>query len=165
MSFLPKVPVTTIVWAGKEVLKNTSWYSAIGDDLSCMRPTIELNWPRIFKDKADSPEAAIQIIKSWLLMYILLSTRQDLINKGVRGDLYTGGEEELAKANYKIIWSSPVLLNFYTDLAIDSILGSKPYLNKDWDALRDLLDIWRNGVFIRELEVRGMLDRQAQEIK
>ena len=86
--FLPEVKVTTIIWADEARESVSNWYSAQGDDLKLNRATIEVNLPKIAQDKGDDPpQIAEAMIDSWLSIYIILATRQDLIDKTVRGFL------------------------------------------------------------------------------
>ena len=127
--FLPKVEETTIIWADEARETTSKWYSAQGDDLKHNRATIEINLPKIAKDKRGNPtEIAETMIVSWLGIYIVLATRQDLINKRVRGYFSPDGETILEEANFKAIKASPILLREYTQKAISELKDAKGYV-------------------------------------
>lgn len=136
--FLPDVQVTTIIWADTDRAETSKWFAAQGDDLKNDRATIEINLPRIVKEKGDKPdEVALQMIDSWLAIYIVLATRQELINKQVRGWLSAEAETELQTANFKAIKTSPVLWAFYCEKAVHHIKESQSYKTEEY---RQLLD-------------------------
>ena len=136
--FLPDVPVTTIIWADQGRENVSRWHVAQGDDLKNQRPTIEINLPRIIRDKGEDPSTvAREIIDSWLGIYIVLATRQDLINKQVRGWLDPGAETELQTANYKAIKASPILWAIYCEKAVSHLKESQGYATEKY---RQLLD-------------------------
>jgi len=125
--FLPHVDVTTCVWAHSDL--ELKWYVALGDDLKKKIPAIELNLRGIAKAAADDVEKTAQLlVDNWLGMYVLLCTRQDLINKQVRRLVSGAAEDDLARANFKAIKASPQLDEHYTRVAIDAIRGARPFI-------------------------------------
>lgn len=136
--FLPDVQVTTIIWADEERDEVSKWFSAQGDDLKNQRATIEINLPRIIKEKGDKPdEVALQMIDSWLGIYIVLATRQELINKQVRGWLSPEAETELQAVNFKVVRTSPILWSLYCEKAVHQLKESQSYKTEKY---RQLLD-------------------------
>ena len=138
--FLPEVKVTTIIWADKARESISNWYSGQGDDLKLNRATIEVNLPKIAQDKGgNAPQIAEAMIDSWLSIYIILATRQDLINKRVRGNFSSDGERILEEANFKAIKASPILWRQYMQKAISELKDAKGYVyaTDDYKALMD----------------------------
>ena len=124
--FLPEVKVTTIIWADEARESVSNWYSAQGDDLKLNRATIEVNLPKIAQDKGENArQIAESMIDSWLAIYIILATRQDLINKRVRGHFSSDGETILQEANFKAIKASPILWGQYRQKAISELKEAK----------------------------------------
>lgn len=120
--FLPYTRVTTVVWVEDKAAETCKWDSAQGDDLKNDRAAIEINLAKILR-RCEPQEAALEMIKSWLRIYLILSTRQDLINKGIRSDVSEKGHSILYDANFKAIMESPALKRRYFILAVDCILG------------------------------------------
>lgn len=136
--FLPDVKVTTIIWADEKRGDVSKWFAAQGDDLKNERATIEINLPRIVKDKGNNPhDVALQMIESWLAIYIVLATRQELINKQIRGWLSPEAETELQAANFKVMRTSPILWAFYCEKAVHDLKESQGYRTEEY---RQLLD-------------------------
>ncbi|GAH73494.1 unnamed protein product [marine sediment metagenome] len=136
--FLPEAQVTTIIWADEDRDEVSKWFAAQGDDLKNQRATIEINLPRIIKVKGDKPqEVALQMIDSWLAIYIVLATRQDLIDKQVRGWLSAEAETELQAANFKVIKASPILWSFYCEKAVNHLKESQSYKTEKYRKLLD----------------------------
>lgn len=136
--FLPDVRVTTIIWADEDRGEVSPWFAAQGDDLKNQIPAIEINLPRIIKKIGEKPkEVALEMIKSWLSIYIIFATRQELINKQVRGWLSPEAEKEVENANFKAIISSPILWSLYCEKAVNHIKESQAYKT---EAYRQLLD-------------------------
>jgi len=115
-NFLPKVEVTTIVWADEE--HASKWWAAQGDDLKRGRPTIEINFLRILRE---ADEVAGAVILVWLEMYVVLTTRQALIDRGVRWTVSGDGHEALYEGNFKAIKASPLLWEEYTRMAVEAL--------------------------------------------
>ncbi|MBA7686870.1 hypothetical protein ES703_95329 [subsurface metagenome] len=135
--FLPDVQVTTIIWADTKRAE-ASWFAAQGDDLKNQRATIEINLPRIIEKKGDKPqEVALQMIDSWLSIYIVLATRQELINKQVRGWLSPEAETELQNINFKVVKASPILWSFYCEKAVNHLKESQSYKIEEYRKLLD----------------------------
>jgi len=143
---LPDVKVTTIVWADKDILKHSQWEAAQGDDLKNQRSTIELNLPKL-EQRGKPDNIAIGMVESWLSIYIVFATRQDLINKDVRGDVSSDAERIVCKANFKAIMESPALKRGYADLAMDEILNGRWYVDEQYESLsremKATLSTWR----------------------
>lgn len=119
--FLPRVEVTTIVWAEEDYQFDTHWECAQGDDLQLNRPTIEFNLAKIVERcNYDAKSVAQEMIKHWIAMEVVFGTRQDLINKQVRG--IVSDENILYKANFETILSSPDLYEEYKDIAVKAII-------------------------------------------
>jgi len=131
--FLPKVKVTTIVWAeegrgfGELDCGTLNWECAQGDDLKLNISTIELNLVKI-ADRCNYDVELItqEMIKHWIAMEVVLGTRQDLIDKGVRGKVRD--EDILYKANLETILSSPELFEEYKDMAVKAIISGQHYV-------------------------------------
>ena len=123
IDFLPKVEVTTVVWADAldEELP-AKWWAAQGDDLKRKRPTIEIYFPRVLQEAEDVAGALIRV---WLEMYIVLATRQALIDRGVRWAVSGDGHETLYKGNFKAIEASPLLWAAYTKIAVGELIMGK----------------------------------------
>jgi len=127
--FLPHVEATTIVWAHTDV--ELDWYAAQGDDLKNQRSTIELNLAKMARDSnGDAEKVAQLLVDNWLAIYVILCTRQDLINKHVRGEVSADGHDILYTANFKAIKASPHLDEHYTRVAIDAIRGARDSLER-----------------------------------
>lgn len=152
--FLPDVKVTTIVWATKDMSKHSQWEAAQGDDLKNQRSTIELNLPKLAK-RGNAEEIAKGMVESWLSIYIVFATRQNLINRGIRGAVSGDAEEILYYANFMAIMVSPQLKQAYADLAMDEILAGEWFTDQSFtnlsDTIKSLLSRWRG--------VSGELDR------
>jgi len=119
--FLPKVEVTTIVWAGWEEL---DWECTQGDDLKLNKSTIEINLIKMAERCNHDIELIIQeMIKHWIAMQAMLGTRQDLINKQVRGRV--NSEEILCKANFEVILCSPSLYQEYKDMSVKAMVEGR----------------------------------------
>lgn len=144
--FLPNVKVTTIVWADKNILKHSQWEAAQGDDLKNQRPTIELNLAKL-AERGSNDDVAKSMVESWLSINIVFATRQELINKQVRGDVSAEAEETLCEANLKAVLQSPILRHRYADLAIDEILNGGWVIENDCKELANcvtaMLIAWR----------------------
>ena len=124
--FLPHVQVTTLVWAHDV---EHEWYAAQGDDLQRQIPTIELNLVKVARESGGDVERAAQsLVDNWLAIYVVLCTRQDLIDKRVRGLLSGEAEVILAEANLKAIRASRHLHEHYTKVAIGALKGARPYI-------------------------------------
>lgn len=134
-AFLPHVEATTIIYIDKTA-EAFPWDSAQGDDLKKNRAAIEVNIARILsRDRL--PEAAQRIIEYWLKIHLILATRQDLINKRVRGDVSLDGHSTLYAANFSVVMESPELKRRYFTLAIDQILNGKWLVD---DEFKDLAE-------------------------
>jgi hypothetical protein len=131
--FLPHIEVTTIVWSerGSEELP---YDSAQGDDLKNNRPIIEISFPRLLKGNTP-PEVATAMIESWLKMYLIFATRQDLINKHIRGSVSQEAHNILYDANFRAITQSPELKRSYFILAVDRILSGQWIIDDDFKEL------------------------------
>jgi hypothetical protein len=124
--FLPHVQVTTLVWAHDV---EHEWYAAQGDDLQRQIPTIELNLLKVARESGGDVERAAQsLVDNWLAIYVVLCTRQGLIDKRARGLLSGEAEVILAEANLKAIKASPRLNEHYVRVAIEAIKRSRPYI-------------------------------------
>jgi len=135
--FLPHVAVSTVVWAHKDL--EVKWHAALGDDLRNRCPAIELNLRGIAEAAAYDVEKTAQLlVDNWLAIYVVLCTRQDLINKRARGTLSGSAEDILAKANLEVIRVSPRLDEHYTRVAIDAIRGARPFI-----AVEGLADLFQ----------------------
>lgn len=121
IDFLPKVEVTTMVWADDD-RSSTKWWAAQGDDLKRKCPTIEIYFPRILQEAEDVAGAMIRV---WLEMYIVLATRQALIDRGVRWAVSGNGHEVLYEGNFKAIAASPLLWEEYTRMAVGELTKGK----------------------------------------
>lgn len=148
--FLPSVRVSTAVY---EDFTGASWFAALGDDLHRNRPLIEINLTSLREAYPELDRAARQAIDSWLAMYIVLASRQDLIHKQVRGDLSSDSQEILQKANYAAIKASPALYSKYIDLAIDSLIRAQGAPR--W--MRDIIAGWTDGGMLRYSHLAGVL--------
>lgn len=129
--FLPKVEVTTIVWAGRDKTA-PDWECALGDDLKLNRPTIELDLTRITKRCNYNADLVTQeMIKHWIAMQVIFGTRQELINKNIRGYIGSEGEDILCKANFDVIRNSPAsrIWKEYKDMAAKAILKGTHYIH------------------------------------
>ena len=120
ISFLPNIRVTTIVSANEHVLKHCHWEAAQGDDFKNQRPTIELNLLRTLQNRSPE-ETSEEIVRNWISLYIILTTRQDLIHKQVRGWFSEKSEQILETANFKAVLESPQLLREYSITALANI--------------------------------------------
>ena len=138
-NFLPEVKVTTIVWGDANRLQSSKWEAAQGDDLKNNRATIEINLPRIVKKRGSLDNKADRIIENWLAIYVILATRQDLINKHIRGALSTDAEPILYRANFQVIKKSPMLQQKYASLAAGEITNGTWYLDSQYKGLWDQL--------------------------
>lgn len=126
--FLPEVKVTTIIWGGRGREYLPDWYAAQGDDLKLQRAAIEINLEKVAQDKGgDIPQIATAMVNSWLNIYIVLATRQDLINKMVRGSFSPEGEGILEEANFKAIKASPVVWRQYAEIAASQLKAAQVY--------------------------------------
>ncbi|GAH83497.1 unnamed protein product [marine sediment metagenome] len=133
-NFLPKVIVTTIVWADKDILEHSKWEAAQGDDLKNNRSTIELNLPKL-KERGNIEAIAKGMVESWLGIQVIFATRQDLIDKRVRGNVSEEGHKILYDANLKTIMVSPYLKKSYTNLAVENILNAEWVIDETYSQL------------------------------
>ena len=134
--FLPGTMVTTIIWADDIKSKDWSWTAAQGDDLKRRCATIEINFIKIAQQK-EASAIAEEMVKEWLLLYLMLATRQDLINKGVRGKLSGTAESSLCKTNFDVVMASPELLKQYSDIAIRNLRAGRWIVGNEFEALTD----------------------------
>jgi len=138
IKFLPDVKVTTIVWGEKGDEVKLPWEVAQGDDLGNRRATIELNFPKIAQRCGDDLERiAESMAEGWLSIWVVLATRQDLINKGIRGAVSPEAERTLYKANFKAIMESPILKRYYADIATGEILNGEWVIDESYKQLSD----------------------------
>jgi len=144
--FLPDVKVTTIIWGEKDTLKHSKWEATQGDDLKNQRPTVELNLAKLAQ-RGEAEKVAKAMVESWLSIWIVFATRQDLIDKKVRGAVSAEAHKILYDANFKTIMESPMLKRGYADLAMDEILDGKWVIDESHkqlsDEVRSLLSTWR----------------------
>lgn len=128
--FLPHIQISTIIYVDKRA-ESFPWDSAQGDDLKNDRAAIEINVSRILSHDR-LPEATHRIIENWLKIYLVLGTRQDLINKHIRGDVSLEGHNILYAANFNVVMESPELKRRYYTLAIDRILNGQWFIEDDF---------------------------------
>jgi len=126
MSYLPDVRVKTIVIFDKrgELLP---WSVAQGKFSTYfgIKDTIELNMDKIVKlERSDL--VAEQMVRQWLLVKVLIDTREDLEGRRIREHLPGAYEKLVYETNLRVIYETPHLKRHYTNMAIEQIL------NVDW---------------------------------
>lgn len=164
--FLPRVPVTTIVWAHADV--ELKWYAAQGDDLKNNIPAIELNLVKMVRDSSDEVEKVAQLlIDNWLALYVVLCTRQDLINKEARGLCSADGEQILYEANLKVINASRYLHEQYTRVAVGAIKGARTYIAVEGfaDLFQRVLDHLDTKLALMEAEAELRYARAEKHLR
>lgn len=125
MKFLPNIKVRTIVIFDKRG-EFLPWDVAQGKYSSYfgIKDTIELNMDKIIElDRNDL--VAEQMVKQWLLVKILIDTREDLEVRGIREHLPGTYEQLIFNTNLRVIYETPHLKRYYTNMAIENILNGE----------------------------------------
>ncbi len=125
MKFLPNIKVRTSVIFDKRGAQ-LPWEVAQGKFAAYLglKDTIELNMHKIVRLERNDLVAE-QMVKQWLLVKILIDTREDLEVRGIREHLPGTYEQLIFKTNLKVIYETAHLKRYYTNMAIENILNGE----------------------------------------
>lgn len=165
-TFLPKTRMKTIIWFDRTA-ESIPWEMAQGKATykKLLAPTIELNLLLTLQRQEHLDLVCEKLVDNWLKIKLLLETRKDLVNKDCQDKISPKGERFLYQANLLAIRYSPELKRFYTDIALECILGgewkiesgrSKTYaeivrLLTDWKAARTDITLLVDKSYLRAI--------------
>jgi len=158
--FLPGTRVKTIIWYDKTA-QSLDWEVAQGKSRTkkLFAPTIELNLLLTETRQKRIDLVCKRLVDNWLKVKILLCTRKDLVQRGVRNEVSPYGERLLYQANLTAIAESPKLRRYYTDVALESILNGDWNVDteraRNWTQVTRLLTDWKEA----GTELENLIDK------